>query len=162
MRFSHTNTYPAGSTEVLAMLTDRDFRERVCAAQRALDHTVEVEGSGVGARVRVTRSQSMQGAPSFATKLTGDSVQLVQSEHWTRPEGAEFSLEIPGKPGSLHGGIELRELGATTTEEVFTGELKVSVPLVGPKLEQLVASILTGALRREGEVGRRWLAEHTL
>ena len=159
MRFTHTNTYPAGAAEVLAMLTTREFRERVCAAQRALDHSVELEGTGVGSRVRITRTQSLQGAPAVATKVAGDSVQLVQTEHWVRPDAAEFALEIPGKPGSLTGGIELRDLGGST-EEVFSGELKVSIPLIGGKLEQLIASILTAALRREGEVGRRWLAEH--
>jgi len=159
MRFTHTNTYPAGATEVLSMLTTHEFRERVCAAQRALAHSVELHGSGVGSQVRITRTQSLQGAPAVATKIAGDSVQLVQTEHWTRPDGAAFALEIPGKPGSLHGGIELRDLGGTT-EAVFSGELKVSIPLVGAKLEQLIASILTAALSREGEVGRRWLAEH--
>ena len=159
MRFEHTNSYPASSAEVLAMLTTPEFRERVCEQQRALDHSVEVSGAGVGATVVITQTQSMQSAPGMARKLTGDTVQIVQREVWAAPQSAEFSMEIPGKPGHLRGRVELRDTGPGSCAEVFTGEVKVSVPLVSGKLEQLVGDILRRALTREGEVGISWLRE---
>ena len=36
--------------------------------------------------------------------------------------------------------------------------MKVSLPLVGGKLEQLIADVLGSALRNEQRVGRAWLA----
>jgi hypothetical protein len=158
MRFEHTNRYAATPSEVLAMLTTPAFRERVCEQQHALDHSVEISGSGVGATVVITQSQSMKSAPGVARKLTGDSVEIVQREVWRTADAADFAMEIPGKPGHLHGTVALRET-ATGCEEVFAGEVKVSIPLVGGKLEGLIGEILRKALRREGEVGVTWLAE---
>jgi hypothetical protein len=159
MRFEHTNSYFASPEEVLAMLTTPEFRERVCELQRALDHSVEITGSGVGATVEITQTQSMDGAPGVAKKLTGDTVRIVQREVWETAATADFSMEIPGKPGHLRGSAELRDNGDGTCSELFTGEVKVSIPLVGGKLEGLIADILRRALRREGQVGATWLAE---
>jgi hypothetical protein len=159
MRFDHVNHYPAGPEAVLAMLTTPEFREEVCARQKAVDHDVDITGAGPGAVVLITRTQSLDGAPSVATKVAGDSVRIVHREEWRTATEADFAMEIPGKPGRLHGGIVLRDNGDGTTDQVFTGEVKVHVPLLGKKLEQLISSILERALVKEGQVGASWLAD---
>lgn len=159
MRFEHVNTYSASPAEVLAMLHSPEFREQVAVYQRALEHSVEVTPSGETTTVVVVQSQSMEGAPSAARKVVGSSVQIVQREVWRDGTTADFAMEIPGKPGHLRGGIRLRDNGDGTCDEVFTGEVKVHVPLIGGKLEGFVTDILTRALRREGRVGVTWLEE---
>jgi hypothetical protein len=139
------------------MLTTPAFREEVCAHQRALEHSVEVSEDGPTTTVVVTQSQAMDGAPAAARKLVGSSVQIVQRESWTGADRADFAMEIPGKPGHLRGTVDLVDKGDGTCDEVFAGEVKVNVPLVGGKLEGFVADILTRALRREGQVGVSWL-----
>lgn len=159
MRFEHVNSYAATPAEVLAMLTTPEFRERVCEFQRALEHSVEISGSGVGATVVIRQTQSMEGAPAVATKVVGSTVRTVQRESWRSLDSADFEMEIPGKPGHLRGTIRLLDKGDGSCEEHFSGEVKVSIPLVGGKLEGLVENILKRGLRREGQVGATWLAE---
>jgi hypothetical protein len=159
MRFEHVNSYPASAEEVLAMLTDPAFRERVCASQRALDHAVAIDGTGVGATVEISRTQSMDGAPAAATKVVGDTVRIVQRERWDTADTARFDMEVPGKPGHMRGTIALRPRPDGGCDEVFTGEVKVKVPLIGGRLESLIERILEKALVREGEVGVAWLEE---
>ena len=158
MRLEHVNSYAASPDAVHAMLTTAAFREEVCAYQRALEHSVEIVEEGGATRVVVTQSQAMEGAPAAARKLVGSSVQIVQRETWTSSSEAEFAMEIPGKPGHLRGTITLVDNGDGTCDERFTGELKVNVPLIGGKLEGVIADILTRGLRREGRVGVTWLA----
>ena len=160
MKFEHTNSYSAPSSQVLAMLTTPEFRERVCEHQQALEHSVKITVGAGGATVVITRTQSMQGAPGIARKMTGDSVQVVQREVWGAGQRADFSMEIPGKPGYLRGTVELRDTGEGSCQEVFTGEVKVNVPLVGGKLEGMVGDMLRRALQSEGRVGAAWLEEH--
>jgi hypothetical protein len=161
MKFRHVNTYAATPTEVHAMLATPEFREEVCTYQRALEHSVEVTPEGETTTIVITQSQSMDGAPAAARKMVGGSVRIIQREVW-RGAGpvADFAMEIPGKPGHLRGGIELVDNGDGTCDEVFTGEVKVNVPLVGGKLEGFIGDILSRALRREGRVGVTWLEEH--
>ncbi len=66
-------------------------------------------------------------------------------------------VSIPGKPGQMAGTIRLAESGGTTTETVDL-DIKVAIPLVGGKIEGLVADMLLKALRTEQKVGRDYLS----
>jgi hypothetical protein len=157
MKFSHEIRYAAGADDVYAMLGEQAFREQVCDASGTLAHSVRVTPSGTGMGVVVDRTMPADGIPSFATKFVGDKIQVVQNETWTGPTGADLEVTIPGKPGSFKGKITLTERGGETVEKV-AGDIKVSIPLVGGKLESLIGDLLASALRTEGKVGARWLA----
>ncbi|MGZ4438130.1 MAG: DUF2505 domain-containing protein [Nocardioides sp.] len=157
MKIRHEMTYDATPAEVYAMLSETAFRERVCAAMHATELEVSIEQAGDGMSVVVDQTQPADGIPSFATKFVGDHIRIVQSESWTSPEKADLSVEIPGKPGHLRGTITLVGNGSGTTETV-EGDVKVSIPLVGGKLEKLIGEMLVAALRKEQKVGRAWLA----
>jgi Protein of unknown function (DUF2505) len=157
MKFSHEIKYAAGADDVYAMLGEQAFREQVCEASGTLAHTVQVTPSGTGMDVVVDRTMPADGIPSFATKFVGDKIQVVQNETWTSPTGADLEVTIPGKPGQFKGTVRLAERGGETTETV-TGDIKVSIPLVGGKLESLIGDLLASALRTEGKVGAKWLA----
>ena len=157
MRFSHDISYDAPPEDVAEMLADRTFRERVCEAMDSTRFDVSVEGAGEGMKVVVDQTQKAAGIPSFAKKFVGDTVQIIQRESWGSETAAELVLEIPGKPGSLVGDIRLAVDGEGTVETV-SGELKVKVPMLGGKLEELIARMIRAALRTEEKVGRAWLA----
>ena len=156
-RLSYDLTYDAPMIEVGEMLMDTAFREQVCDAQLALRKTVTVGPDGGGMKVVVDMVQAAQGIPSFAKRFVGDEIQLVQTERWSDIENARVDVVIPGKPGQMTGTLTLRESGGTTTETVEM-EVKVSIPLVGGKIEALIADLLRKALKVENAVGRKYLA----
>lgn len=157
MLISHEMTYDASPDEVYAMLAEPEFREKVCLAMSATEIDVTVDTEDKGMRVVVDQTQPAQGIPSFAHKFVGDQIRIVQTEGWKGSEEGTLLVEIPGKPGHLHGGITLAPNGSGTVETV-SGEIKVHIPLVGGKLEKLIGDILVKALRTEEKVGRAWLA----
>ncbi|NYD57995.1 hypothetical protein BKA08_002233 [Nocardioides marinisabuli] len=149
--------YDAPLAAVAAMLADPAFREEVCERQRVLRHDVRVDSSGDVLEVRVEQVQDAAGVPSFAKKLIGDEITIVQEERWTGPEAGEVTMTIPGKPGDMRGTITLVERDGVTTETVDL-TVKVSIPLVGGKVEGLVTEMLRKALRVEHKVGRDYLS----
>jgi hypothetical protein len=157
MRFQHTSTYDAPPAEVYAMLTDPVFREKVCTFIKSPAHKVTVAGSGEQLSVTIDQTQRVRKVPAFAAKLVGETIQILQVERWTSPVAADLDLTIPGKPGHLRGLIALDPSAAGTTQSV-TGELKVGIPLVGGKLEGLIAGLLTMFMDAEQKVGQAWLA----
>lgn len=152
MKFSHEIRYGASAADVYALLADQSFREEVCRAGGALEHDVSITPAGDGMKVVVDQTLPAAGIPSFATKFVGDRIQVIQTETWTSPTQADLELQIPGKPGHMRGTITLTESAGETVEAV-AGDLKVSIPLVGGKLEGLIADLLRSALKSEQRVG---------
>jgi hypothetical protein len=149
--------YDAPAKEVHAMLTTAAFREEVCERMKVLRGEAEVVEDPAGTRVTIDQVQAAAGLPSFATKLVGDEIRIVQRETWTSPTHADVEVTIPGKPGEMTGTVELVETDGTTVETVDL-EVRVRIPLVGGKIEGLVADMLTKALRTENETGRDYLS----
>ena len=155
-RLTYDLTYDAQLTEVGEMLMDPAFREQVCDAIGATRKTVTVGPDGGGMKVVLDMVQPAQGIPGFAKKFVGDEIQLVQTEHWSDMETGRVEVVIPGKPGQMSGTMTLRESGGITTETVEM-EVRVGIPLVGGKIESLIADLLRKALRVENAVGRHYL-----
>jgi len=156
-RLTYDLTYDAPLISVGEMLVDAAFREQVCDAQHALRKTVSVGQDGGGMKVVVDMVQASKGMPGFAQRFVGDEIQLVQTERWSDLENGRVDVVIPGKPGQMSGTITLRESGGTTTETVEM-EIRVGIPLVGGKIESLIADLLRKALKAENAVGRQHLA----
>jgi hypothetical protein len=155
-RLTYDLTYDAALTDVGEMLMDPAFRERVCDAQGALRRTVTVGPEGGGMQVVVDMVLPTDGIPGFAKKFVGEEINLVQTQRWSEIENGTVEVVIPGKPGQMTGTMRIREAGGTTTETVDM-EIRVNIPLVGGKIESLIADLLRKALRAENAVGRQYL-----
>jgi Protein of unknown function (DUF2505) len=143
--------------QVHEMLATPAFREQVCESQGYVRHTVQIERDGQGMTVTIDQIQEATGIPGFAKKFVGDEINIVQAEDWTSPEKGNIHVTIPGKPGEMSGTALLTEDPDGTTETVNLS-VKVNIPLVGGKIEGLIADLLTKALRAEHRVGVKWLA----
>jgi hypothetical protein len=157
MEFRHDMTYDAALADVSAMLDDPAYRDRVIEAQGGVSGTFEITTDGDVTTAVVDQVQPAAGLPSYATRLVGPEINIVQREEWTSAEYADLHVTIPGKPGKMVGSISLVEDGGTTTETV-AGDIMVNIPLVGGKIEKLIADMLRKALRAEEQVARDYLA----
>jgi hypothetical protein len=149
----------ASLEQVHEMLADPAFREKVCDYQHVLRHTVQITKDDKGMTVSIDQIQAARGIPGFAKKFVGDEINIVQSEDWTAPAKGNIHVAIPGKPGEMSGTALLTEDPDGTTETVNL-TVKVNIPLVGGKIEGLIADLLSKALRTEHKVGVEWLAGH--
>ena len=156
MKFSHQMAYDAAPAEVHAMLADPAFREKVTEASGAFTSDVRISSNGSGMSVVVDQKQHDHNIPSFAKKIVGDTIHVVQEEQWSDDANALLEVSIPGKPGHMKGTITLSPDGDGTVESV-DAEIKVHVPLLAGKLEKLIANLLEEALETEQRVGEAWL-----
>lgn len=152
-RLTKELAYDAPAEAVAAMLDDPAFREEVLARQKVVRGSVTIDGD----HVRIEQVRSAGDIPSFARSFVGEEIVVVQTETWTSPTSADVELAIPGKPGEARGALVLVESGGTTTETLDL-DLSIRIPLVGGKIEKLVAGLFSDALDVEHRVGREWLA----
>lgn len=153
----HELTYDAPMAEVAEMLADTSFREEVCDFQGVKSAMVTIDSDDTGMEVTIDQVQAAEGIPSFARKFVGDEINIVQQESWASPTEGDIKVTIPGKPGEMTGTARLSEAGGVTTETVEL-TVKVNIPLVGGKIEGLIADLLLKALQAENKVGRDYLS----
>jgi Protein of unknown function (DUF2505) len=156
-RLTHELTYDAPMADVAEMLADTSFREEVCEFQRVKRAMVSIDSDDNGMEVTIDQVQAAQGIPSFAKKFVGDEINIVQREYWSSPTEGDINVTIPGKPGEMAGTARLSESGGVTTETVDL-TVKVNIPLVGGRIEGLIADLLLKALKAENAVGRDYLS----
>lgn len=149
---SYDLTYEAPTDAVMEMLLEPAFREAVCEAQHATSHHVQ----SAPPVMHVEYTQQVRGIPSFATSFVGDTIDVVQDETWSG-SSAKVTIRIPGKPGTISGTFTVAERGGRTVESARL-DVTVKMPLVGGKLESLIADLLLKALKREERTGQEWLA----
>jgi hypothetical protein len=156
-RVRHTLTYPGTTVEeVYAMLADPAYRKAVGDYQQVQDFACDITPSGDGMEVRLEQAHGTDRIPSFAKRLVGDEIRFVQEESWASPTSADVHVTIPGKPGDMNGTFALTQSGDDVVEQVDLA-VKVSIPLVGGKVEDLVAGFLGKAFDAENKVGVKWL-----
>ncbi|MFL6061551.1 MAG: DUF2505 domain-containing protein [Marmoricola sp.] len=156
MKLRHELAYAAPVDDVLAMLADPAYWDRVATATGALSSTTTVTGTGGSPKVVIDQEQEVQGVPSFAKKFVGDSTRAINTFTWSGAR-ATYVVQTPGKPTSMSGtaSVEPRNDGSVL---VYDLEVKASVPLIGGKLEKLVVDLTTAGFEKEQAVGAAWLA----
>jgi hypothetical protein len=157
MKVTHTATYDASAADVHAMLTDPVFRQRAADASGVVSAEVTVEAKDGGHVVTIDQVQPTEGVPAFAKKFAGETTRAVVVETWGSPTAATVSIETPGRPTEIHGTYTLAEAGGRTTQ-TFEGEVRAKVPLIGGKLEKLVAEFFAEGRDKEQAAGAAWLA----
>ena len=147
--------FAAAPPEVYAMLTDAQYLDEVCRATESTSYDVDVEGS----TTRTTRSFP---APDAVARFVGGTLTVSEQTVWgaAGPDGArtgDLEMTVKGQPVSMKGRLSLAPGGAGTVVQL-TGDLKVSIPLLGKKLEQSSAPAVLAGFGKQQEVGSRWLA----
>lgn len=156
MKFRKEIRFDAGVDDVYAMLVSAAFRERVAEEAGATSWDVQVTETPDGVRSLVESTAPTSGLPGFAKSVIGSQMSIRQEEVYRGQQGT-LTVTLPGKPGSLNGQITLTEDGAATVQTV-TAEVKVSIPLVGGRIEKLIGQVMGNLLKLQGRVGAAWLA----
>ena len=164
MELSAEISYPGATPdEAFALVVDPKFRAAVCEATMALGYDVGIdEKDDGGAMVRVDRTMPAE-VPDFVKKLVGETLDVRQTEEWSAPDAegrrtADIRVDVVGQPAGMTGTIVL-EPTPDGCREIVSGQVKVSIPFLGGKIEPEVAKNLVTAMKVEQKTGREWLAK---
>jgi hypothetical protein len=154
MQISATISYPSGTTpaQVYELATDADFRGEVCEATHALDYDVSVDAHDDTAKVVVTRTMPAD-VPDFMKKMIGETVDVVQTEEWGAPDAdgqrtADVVVQIKGQPAVMNGTAAIVACSGEVVM-LIEGDLKVSIPFLGRKVEPEIAKGIYAAVDKE-------------
>lgn len=158
MRFEHTITYPAPLDRVAAILTDVEYSKGRFAAAR-VDAKVEADPanpSSVIARIPLDASLLPEPANRF---VPADTV-ITLTETWQPVSGSTLSGttvgDFPGLPIRMSSQSTCVEENGVTRRTI-TGELTVSIPFMGGRIEQMIEGHLGSLMRQEEDFAAHWL-----
>jgi hypothetical protein len=154
MELTHSVRYDAPVADVRAMLADASFREKAARAQGATSVEVSVDGGSV----RIDMVSPNDDVPAYARKIAGDTVHVTQSETWSGDEAA-LSISTAKVPAGIRGRRVLVADGDGCLD-TFGGEAKARIPVVGGKIEKLIADKLKEGWDAEHRAGVSWLEGH--
>lgn len=156
--------YAAATHDAFAMFTNPGFLLAKLVATGATDcEVVECTETDDGFRI-VTRRTIEADIPGFAKKVFKPTNALTQVEEWQAVSGGiragTWRIETKGVPVSTGGVTRLESTGAGAVQHI-EGTIKVSVPLIGGRLEHFVYDQAHRTLDVEHQFGRQWLTEQT-
>ncbi|WP_127784087.1 DUF2505 domain-containing protein [Rhodococcus sp. X156] len=162
-RIEHAATYDRSPQLLHTVLLDEAYwRARVEAVggpAASLDSVERVDG---GVEVRLTQSIPAEHLPSVVRKLRSGDLLVQRIERWGSLDGfsasGSFRASVPGTPVTLDGAHALSGDDASTTSRT-TGTAKVAVPLVGAKIEKIIAENIAELLVIEQRFTVAWLAQ---
>lgn len=163
MKINETFTYPGTDVEsVYAVIIDPTFREEAVDADGAIDREITAEPNDNGGdTITVVRTQPAD-MPDFIKKFIGESVKVKQTETWGGPDAggarsAAVKFSVIGQPAGMTGTATLSNSNGDVKFDVV-GDVKVSVPFIGKKIEPEIHKAIAGALRGEVRLGLKRLA----
>ncbi|PID97185.1 MAG: hypothetical protein CSA84_00115 [Actinomycetales bacterium] len=163
MQISESFVYPAPVELVFEMMTDEDFQSQVCVATFAISHSVEITFDGPDrAAVHTSREMPTKGFPDYAKRIVGMSITANQTIVYDDPdeEGVRFGnmrISMGHAPVGLIGSIVLTPTAEDHTKVEVLGELTSSIPLIGNKIVEAAAPLVTAGIHKERETGLAWL-----
>ncbi len=156
--------YPTATVEqVFALVTDPHFRRAVCEATHALAYDVDVDKRLDGtASVTVRRTMPAE-VPDFVKKFVGETLDVVQTEEWGVPNDlgqrqADLAVRVKGQPVKMTGTLLTQVVGDGARTSI-RGDLTVSMPFVGKKIEPEIAKGVLAAVAAEQRTADRWLGD---
>jgi hypothetical protein len=154
-----TYEYASDPDTVAKLLHDPVFLKSRSEAAGETNVDVRVEEVGDGMRVMVARDREVE-LPSFAKKMfspqnriTEDTTWRRQGDHWV----AEYHVQVAGIPGEVRGRSTLRPTAKGTQYE-SSFEVTARIPIVGGKLEAVVADRLEETFRANAERNAKQLS----
>jgi hypothetical protein len=161
-KFTNSDPYDADLDAMWAMISDRDYWTQKYGSMGASNISFEQFDAGDAALTVTSRRDVPADLPGFAKKIIGETNHVTQTERWTRSADAAhcaITIEVKNVPGGTSGTMDMKPSGAGTVWDADF-DIKISLPLVGGKLEGVMLDETRANFVKEKTFNDSWLASH--
>ncbi len=161
MEFTQRHEFDKDSDAVIRMFTDRAYFERkyeeIAVAHEVLE--CEQDGDDFRIRCRVTVKSDVP-LPGFAKKFMGETTDVIQEDRWNAAtKTGRLTLELHGVPAELSADMALGDEGGKAVN-TLNWKIRCAIPLVGGKLEKVLATDIEQKADRDVSVSNEILADY--
>jgi len=167
MQLSLTQDFPAGMDRLWAVFGRPDYVQQKYAALGAgALRLLHFECSATLIALELERALPLDPArmPAWARRLVGSTLNLRQRSRWRRlgPTQVEAELEIAplGLPVHAQGHGQISEIAGGSCRMQLSWQLRSALPLLGGRVERLLAEQLKRALAQDHAFTLSYLRQH--
>jgi hypothetical protein len=161
----HRSSFSFPAEQVYATVTDEDYLRQRLSEIGGVDSEL-VSRTADNGTVRIVMRQGIDpdDLPGIVKRVVPDGVLIERSESWTAEGGgppytATMEASVRGIKGTVSGTTKIADSGQGS-EQTTTGEVDIDIPLVGGKIESVIAEQLRELLEVEAQFTKRWLESH--
>ncbi|MFC5285908.1 DUF2505 domain-containing protein [Actinokineospora guangxiensis] len=160
-RIEHRADLDAPASRVHAALVSTEYlTDRLAAIGGPGAALVAHSEAGGTVTYRLRQTVPAEHLPPIAKSVLRGDLVVERTETWT-PEGSGFTgtttARVGGVPGEITGTYGLRDTASGCSWRT-EGEVRVKVPLIGGKIEGVIAEQVTRLLAAEAAFTADWLA----
>ncbi len=151
MQFIDKHSFDKPAEAVLKMFSDKGYFERKYQELgfkgiQVLEHTRDARKFRIKVRYLAPNSAPV---PDFARKFLGENNEITQSDTWDlEKKTGRLEAEIKGVPVKVSADMKLADEGAGSAN-TLKWNLSCGIPLIGGKLEQVVAGDIQGKAKAD-------------
>lgn len=156
MHLSYRHTYNGSTDAVVALMANPDFLSDVAEQSGAISHDVRVVGA-------TTHMEMSLEAPADVARFVGKTIHVTQELTWGPPAAdgvrqGTVDIAVAGMPIKISASAVLSPTGVDSSVATYEGDLNVRIPLVGKKVESLVAPSINDAYDGIERRAQEWLS----
>ena len=154
MQFNDKHSFDKPAATVLKMFSDKAYFERKYKELGFKDiQVLEHSSDGKKFRIKVRyAAPNSAPVPDFAKKFLGETNLVTQTDTWDlEKKTGRLEAEIKGVPVKVGADMKLADEGAGSSNPL-KWNLSCGIPLLGGKLEQIVASDIQS--KAKGDVAK--------
>ncbi|MCG8925604.1 DUF2505 domain-containing protein [Lentzea sp. CC55] len=156
-RIEHHTTSPHSAEKVFgAMVDETHLRDRLAAIGGSNAELVTFSSTGGKTTYQLKQGVPAEHLPSAVKAALGGDLVIQRTETWAAGAGT-VEVAVGSVPGRLEGAFTVLDNGSGS-KTTLTGEVRVGIPLLGGKLEKLIAEQVAVLLDKESEFTSEWLA----
>ncbi|WP_137725206.1 DUF2505 domain-containing protein [Prescottella subtropica] len=164
-RIEHSARYPQPVATVHAALTDERYWRARLQDVGGPGATIDEWTAGDAAvEVAMTQAVPAEHLPAIVSKIRPGDLHITRTESWGalqdgRASGT-FTAAVEGVPGRLRGTLTLTADDSTGTGSllVVDGSVEVKMPLIGGRIEEVIAGQVIELFDAEQDFTARWTA----
>jgi hypothetical protein len=156
-RIEHHTTSPHSAEKVYGAMVDETYlRDRLAAIGGKDAQLVTYSSTGDKTSYQLKQGVPAEHVPSAVKAALGGDLVIQRTETWAAGAGT-VEVAVNGVPGRLDGSFTVLDNGSGS-KLTLSGEVKVSIPFLGGKIEKLIAEQVAVLLDKENEFTSQWLA----
>lgn len=162
MKFDDKHTFDKPAAAVIKMFSDRTYFERKYKDLGGWDiEVLEHEKSATKFRIKVRYTmKSNVPLPDFAKRFVPDTASITQVDSWDiKTMTGRLEAEIKGAPVKVVADMTLKSEGKGAANNL-KWNISCSIPLVGGKIEKIVAEDIQAKAKADIAITRKILSDY--